>query len=45
LLAADLIVTGLVVGGDRTLASVPGWIVGVSTIGILASLIAALRER
>jgi hypothetical protein len=27
LLAADLIVTGLVVGGDRTLAAVPDWIV------------------
>ena len=43
LLAADLIVTGLVVGGDRTLAAVPAWIVAVSTTGILMSLIAAVR--
>lgn len=43
LLAADLIVTGLILGGARALTDVPGWIIAVSTIGILLSLLAAIR--
>ena len=43
LLAADLIVTGLILGGDRALGAVPSWIVAVSTIGILLLLVAVIR--
>jgi hypothetical protein len=43
LLAADLIVTGLILGGGRALDAVPDGIVVASTIGILVSLLAAIR--